>query len=270
MEFTMSRLPVLFVSHGAPTFALEPGHAGALLARVGERWPKPRAVLVMSPHWMTPTPLIGLAQKPETIHDFGGFPAPLYALQYPASGSREVALEAVRLLQADGVSVGFDEQRGLDHGAWVPLMHTYPLADVPVVPISLPTSLSPQAIWEMGEALAPLADEGVLIVGSGSLTHNLYEVRMQATHEEPHAVAFVHWARQALQGRDRVALTGFMTHAPDARRAHPTPDHYLPLLFAAGAARDHSELEVLEGGMRFGVLSMESYLFKAADAVATA
>jgi 4,5-DOPA dioxygenase extradiol len=189
----------------------------------------------------------------------------LYALRYPAVGSRELALKVAQLLEVAGMSSSFDERRGLDHGAWVPLMHLYPDADVPVVPISLPASLSPEGLWKLGEALSSLADEGVLIVGSGGLTHNLYEVRMNADQEAPYARAFVQWAREAVRVRDRAALTGFATAAPETRRAHPTAEHFLPLLFAAGAGQHRPDVTVLEGGTLYHVLSMESYVFTEAS-----
>ena len=257
----MTRLPSLFVSHGAPTFALEPGRAGPLLATLGKRLGKPRAVLVLSPHWMTEELTLGLSLKPKTIHDFGGFPRELYSLQYPAPGAPNVALEAEKLLKAMGEAVALDPDRGLDHGVWVPLMHMYPQATVPVVPLSMPMDLDSRRAWQVGRALAPLADRGVLIVGSGSLTHNLYEFRIQSGQDEaPYAREFVESTRSVLRGEERSALIDYTSLAPHARRAHPTSDHYLPLPFAAGAANE-PQLEILEGGMTYGMLSMESYVF---------
>ncbi len=256
----MARQPVLFVSHGAPTFALEPGRAGALLRALGERLETPRAILVVSPHWMTHDLAVTASPEPETIHDFGGFPAELYALRYPAPGSTALAARVAGLLAGAGIGVRQDVDRGLDHGAWVPLMHLRPLADVPVVQVSMPASLDPQGAWRLGELLAPLRDEGVLIVGSGSLTHNLYEVRIGDRQQDAYARAFVQWARRAVTAHDRAALVGYLDDAPQARRAHPTSEHYLPLLVAAGACDPADPVEVLDGGILHGVVSMEGYL----------
>ena len=262
----MKRLPSIFVSHGAPTFAVEPGRAGRLLAEFGSRLGKPRGVLVLSPHWMTRQLSLGLASRPRTIHDFGGFPAELYKLQSGAPGAPAIAREAAGLLEATGERVAFDTQRGLDHGIWVPLMHMFPKANVPVVPLSMPADLDPRRAWELGRALAPLAEKGVLVIGSGSLTHNLYEFRLENERgDAQYAREFVSWARRSLQEGDPAALFEYREIAPHAQRAHPTPDHYLPLPFAAGAAGDNAPLEILEGGMTYGMLSMESYVFGTTD-----
>lgn len=256
-----SRLPTVFISHGAPTFALEPGLAGAQLGELGGRLPRPKAVLVVSPHWMTPDLRVGTQAKPGTIHDFGGFPAPLYALQYPAAGHPELAQAVATRLREAGWPVREDAQRGLDHGAWVPLMHLYPLADVPVFQLSLPQTLDEAGALRLGQALAPLRDEGLLVIGSGSLTHNLYEVRFRDPHAEPYVRAFADWATTTLKsGRwDGLRLAA----APDGHRAHPTPDHFLPLLVAAGAAGEGADVEELDGGIEHGVLAMRSYVFGA-------
>lgn len=257
----MALMPVLFVSHGAPTFALEPGLAGPLLRQTGARLARPAAVLVVSPHWITREPAVTSASRPDTIHDFGGFPDVLYRLQYPAPGQPELAGQIAALLRDQGYRVSADPARGLDHGAWVPLRYLYPEADVPVVQLSMPAWLDGDGAWALGKALQPLREQGVLIVASGSLTHNLYEFRMAAVEDAGYARDFVRWARRAVRDHDRAALTNYLTAAPQGRRAHPTPEHYLPLLIAAGAATAGAEVEVLEGGLTYGTLSMESYLF---------
>jgi 4,5-DOPA dioxygenase extradiol len=173
----MARLPSLFISHGAPTFALEPGQAGPQLTALGRALPRPEAVLVVSPHWMTPSPRVGLVARPQTIHDFGGFDPALYRIDYPAPGHPSLARKALEALATAGLPALADERRGLDHGAWVPLLHLYPRADVPVFQVSLPSRLAAESDWAFGQALAPLAGDGVLIVGSGSLTHNLADFR---------------------------------------------------------------------------------------------
>ncbi|MDB5872075.1 MAG: hypothetical protein JWQ07_1517 [Ramlibacter sp.] len=259
----MNRMPSLFVSHGAPTFAIEPALAGPLLNQLGRELPTPKAIVVLSPHWVTPNVRVGFAAAPETIHDFGGFPAELYRIQYPAPGSPAVAARALELLNAAGWNATADAQRGLDHGAWVPVRHLYPDANVPVLQVSMPRSLDAAGAVRLGRALAPLADEGVLLLGSGSITHNLYEFRQDIDAQgASYASEFVDWARAAVRGGDEAALIHYLDVAPHAQRAHPTPDHYLPLPFAFGAAAPGADVEVLDGGMTYGVLAMDSYLFK--------
>jgi 4,5-DOPA dioxygenase extradiol len=262
----VNRFPSLFVSHGAPTFALEPGLAGPQLAQLGRTLARPRAVLVVSPHWMTRTVAVATAARPKTIHDFGGFPSELYQIQYPAPGHPEVAQAAADLLAVAGHRVTVDPQRGLDHGTWVPLRHMFPAADVPVFQVSMPASLDAASAWQLGAALAPLSVEGVLIVGSGSLTHNLYEFRQGHDHDEAYASEFVDWVRSAVVARDQDLLVHALARAPHAQRAHPTTEHFLPLLVAAGAAATDAPVTVLPGGITHGVLSMESYLFGHVDA----
>ncbi|MFO7602981.1 MAG: class III extradiol ring-cleavage dioxygenase [Gammaproteobacteria bacterium] len=257
----MERFPTLFVSHGAPSYALEPGVAGAVLATVGRALPRPNAVLVVSPHWMTAQPCVTTAPQPATIHDFAGFGKALNALQYPASGHPHLAQRACELLTAAGWPAQADAYQGFDHGAWVPLLHLYPKADVPVFQVSLPAALDAQQALEYGAALAPLRDEGVLIVGSGSLTHNLYEFFQAHGKDAAYASEFVAWIRDAVEAGDRTRLVNALTQAPHAQRAHPTPEHFLPLLVACGAAQTTLPVTVLPGEMIKGVLSMESYVF---------
>jgi 4,5-DOPA dioxygenase extradiol len=253
--------PSLFISHGAPTFAIEPGLAGAQLRALGRALGKPKAVVIVSPHWMTRGVEVGAAPRPETIHDFGGFPRALYALQYPAPGAPELASHVQQLLRSSGIAAKLEPQRGLDHGAWVPLMHLYPEADVPVVQVSLPLVTDAAGAFALGRALAPLAAEGVLVVGSGSLTHNLYEFRVGDAAEAPYAREFSAWIRQAVESGDVQRLQQALELAPHAERAHPTTEHFLPLLVAAGAATQATPATVLDGGIRHGVLAMESYVF---------
>ena len=255
--------PALFVSHGAPTYALEPGLAGAQLSALGRALPKPAAVLVVSPHWITRQPQVAVTAKPETIHDFGGFDDALYDISYPASGHPELARKAVAVLRAAGWAAEENSQRGLDHGAWVPLSFLYPKADVPVFQVSLPHQLDGAGALAFGAALAPLKDEGVLIVGSGSLTHNLYEFRGGAKDEERYVTEFVAWIRDAVTQGDAQRLAQTLQLAPHAARAHPTAEHFLPLLVAAGAAGSLLPATTLAGGTRYGMLSMESYVFGA-------
>ncbi|SDH90626.1 DODA-type extradiol aromatic ring-opening family dioxygenase [Pseudomonas panipatensis] len=264
-----SAYPVLFISHGAPTFAIEPGQAGARLRELGRTLPRPTAVLVVSPHWMTRGGVrVGASAAPETIHDFGGFPDALYRLRYPAPGAPALAEAIVQRLRAAGVPAEADPRRGLDHGAWVPLLHLLPEADVPVLQVSMPMPLDTHGAWRLGQALAPLREQGVLILGSGSLTHNLYEFRGGNGPAAGYVARFAEWTAQALQAGDNDALLDYRRLAPEAERAHPSDEHFLPLLVALGAAGEDYRVEVLEGGISYGVLAMDSYLFDAPAAAA--
>lgn len=257
----MRTMPSLFISHGAPAFAIEPGLAGAQLRALGQALDRPRAVVVVSPHWMTRGVEITAAQRPETVHDFGGFARALYDLQYPAPGAPELATQIQQQLALQGMAARLDARRGLDHGAWVPLMHLFPDADVPVVQVSLPFDTDEAKAYALGQALAPLAQDGVLIVGSGSLTHNLYEFRMGQAQAAAYAQEFSVWVRQAVCEGDVSRLLQTLDAAPHAARAHPSTEHFLPLLVAAGAAPMLSPVTVLNGGILHGVLAMESYVF---------
>lgn len=260
-----TRQPVLFISHGSPMFALEPGIAGPALTALGKTLARPKAVLVVSPHWMTRDPRVAITPLPQTIHDFGGFPPALFELQYLAAGSPQLAHRAIERLRAAGWAAETDAQWGLDHGAWVPLMYLFPAADVPVFQVSLPARLDGAQAYAYGQALAPLADEGVLIVGSGSLTHNLYEVRFDApdAKAETYAVEFAAWINRMVTGRDHASLQQTMALAPHAQRAHPTAEHLWPLMVAAGAAGAEVPARRIDGGMTHGVLSMDAFVFGA-------
>lgn len=259
----MNRLPSLFISHGAPTFALEPGTAGPQLTSLGRELPRPEAVLVVSPHWMTAEPRVTTSARPRTIHDFGGFGAGLFDITYPADGHPALAARTIENLRAAGWPAVADSKRGLDHGAWVPLLHLYPEAHVPVFQVSMPTSLDAAAAFEFGRTLAPLAAEGVLIIGSGSVTHNLYALRF-GTEQDEQSAEFAQWVRESVVRGKRERVLRALEIAPHARRAHPTPEHYLPLPIAAGAGPE-GEAEVLEGGMTHGVLCMDSFVFGRRD-----
>lgn len=266
----MSRAPSLFVSHGSPMFALEPGLLGPNLQRVGERLAGLSAIVVVSPHWRTHGVRVSAATSLETIHDFGGFPAPLYALQYPARGEPRLASQIVDRLKTAGFDAVLDPGRGLDHGAWVPLRYLKPAADVPVLQVSLPHSIRATDALRLGEALKPLREDGVLIVGSGSLTHNLYEFRQHIDDPE-YAQVFADWIADAVARGDVDALVHYRERAPHAARAHPTEEHYLPLLVALGASDASEPRRLVEGGMTYGVLSMDSFGFGLpADALAEA
>lgn len=266
----MTTMPALFISHGAPTFALEPGEAGRELALLASSLPVPRAILVASPHWMSPGLSLTTTVRPDTIHDFGGFPEPLYGLRYPAPGAPDVAAAAIRLLAAAGLEASPEPRRGLDHGAWVPLMHMYPDASVPVVQISMPGGRTPAWFHVLGKALAPLRDEGVLIAGSGSITHNLYEFSGARRTVEPYVEAFADWIAGTLITGNVDALLDYRRRAPHAERAHPTDEHLTPLMFALGAADGHTTVRRLAAhDVRYGMLAMDAYVFGGGDAPRT-
>ena len=254
--------PVLFVSHGSPMLAIEPGPLGAQLKQLGLRLDGVRGIVVVSPHWQTRGLFAGSHPHPQTIHDFGGFPKVLYTLSYPAQGSPDLAERVWQALQVAGISAKLDPDQGLDHGVWVPLLHLRPEADIPIVPLSLPEDATPEQMLAIGEALAPLREEGIAIVGSGSMTHNLFEFRgPSVTQTEPYVTAFVDWVRSAVARHDTESLLHYRTKAPHAVRAHPTDEHFLPLFVALGAARSQELVEVLEKEVRYGMLSMESYIW---------
>ena len=265
--FQMKRLPTLFLSHGSPMHAIAPGEAGRVWAALGQTL-KPRAVLVASAHWETAVPMVTGSPKPQTIHDFGGFPAELYEIQYPARGAPELAEEIVGLLKQAGITAGIDGCRGLDHGAWVPLRHMFPVADVPIVQISVQPERGTAHHVELGRALAPLAADNVLIVGSGHATHNLRDFFSARAGSSPltYARDFADWLHTRLLSRDIDALVRYRDAAPSAERAHPTEEHFLPLFVAWGAAGDGARAERIVEGLEAGALSMDSYAFHA-DAV---
>ncbi|MBK9114448.1 MAG: dioxygenase [Betaproteobacteria bacterium] len=259
----MNSLPPVFLSHGAPTHAIEPGVAGRVWQSLGRTLPRPRAILMASAHWETALPMLTGSARPQTIHDFAGFPAELYALQYPAPGAPELAAEAVALLRRAGITAGVDGCRGLDHGAWVPLLHMYPAHDVPVVQISLQTEMGPAHHVALGRALAPLAADGVLIVGSGHATHNLRDWMANRHRREPlrYVQAFAEWLDARLAAGDTAALVDYRERAPDAERAHPTDEHFLPLHVAWGAAGEGARAERIVHAVEAGALAMDAWAF---------
>ena len=227
----MSRLPTLFVSHGSPMLPLEPGTAVPMLRQLGLDLPRPAAILAFSPHWMARAPLVGASPQPATLHDFGGFDPALRTLRYPARGDPALAKRAAARIRQAGWPAGLDVERGLDHGVWVPLRVLFPLADVPVVPLAMPWPLDAGGAFRLGQALSVLADEGVLLFGTGSLTHNLQEFRPGAATDnppEPYVAAFAEWMRQSIEQGDIATVLDYRRRAPHAQRAHPTDEHLLP------------------------------------------
>jgi 4,5-DOPA dioxygenase extradiol len=261
-------MPTVFVSHGAPTLALDPGETGAALARLGAALPRPRAIVVLSPHWSTLIPHVGASPQPETIHDFHGFAPALYALRYEPPGAPDVAAEIAEALAAGGYDSRTDARRGLDHGAWVPLRMMYPDADVPTMQLSLQPRQGPAAQFALGRALAPLASRGVLFIASGSLTHNLHD--FDPSNPDPPELAYVEpfarWIRERLAAADLDALLDYRARAPHSVRAHPTDEHLLPLFFAMGAADDWTRSIRVAHGTTHGMLAMDAFCFGRATA----
>jgi 4,5-DOPA dioxygenase extradiol len=255
-------LPVLFLSHGSPMHALEPGAVRGVWERIAAELPQPKAILIASAHWETNIPALTGTAKPETIHDFYGFPQPLYQIQYPAPGSPEVAAKALSLLQQAGFTAGIDPARGLDHGAWSPLLYMYPKADVPVVQVAVQTELGTHHHLQLGRALRPLADESVLILGSGHMTHNLRErVRDAAAPPMPYAKEFQEWVKARIEAHELDELADYRKLSANGVRAHPTDEHFLPLFVALGAAREGYAPERLYDGIEMGALAMDAYRF---------
>jgi 4,5-DOPA dioxygenase extradiol len=262
-------LPSLFLSHGAPTLLLSETPARHFLAGLGARLRdaghrRPTAILVASAHWETARPTVNAVATNETIHDFRGFPEVLHRQHYPAPGSAELADRVSDLLCAAGLHGTIDRRRGLDHGAWIPLSLAYPAADIPVVALSVQSALGPAHHLQLGRALAPLRGDGVLIIGSGSFTHNLRELAWDAPAAGggPDWVAgFADWFDAALTNGRTCDLLTYRRQAPHAARNHPTEEHLLPLYVALGAGGEGARAERLHASTTFGALRMDAYAF---------
>jgi 4,5-DOPA dioxygenase extradiol len=258
--------PSLFVTHGAPTFALNPGATGTALVAAAQALATPRAIIIVSAHWDTAIPTVGFAERPETIYDFWGFPDALYSLRYPATGCPEASHEVLEAIAAAGLPVQADAQRGLDHGAWVPLRLMFPEADIPVIPVSIQSQATPEHHYQLGRALAPLAAKGFLIIASGSITHNLrdYQMAWRNGGQTPAYVRqFADWLAERLQANDRSALFDYRRQAPGADQAHPSDEHLLPLYVAYGAAGEQAHTQRLHAGIDDYVIAMDAYAFSA-------
>jgi 4,5-DOPA dioxygenase extradiol len=254
-------LPSVFLSHGSPMHALQPGAAGEAWKALARRLPRPKAIVIASAHWETNLPMLTGAEKPETIHDFYNFPEPLYRLRYPAPGAPDVARRAQALLKDAGFTAGIDGCRGLDHGAWSPLLYMYPQADIPVVQISVQSALGPAHHVKLGRALQPLTNENILVIGSGHMTHNLRDWSRGAGQPAPYAREFQAWVFERLNDRDIESLVDYRSRSPHGARAHPTDEHFLPLFFALGAAAEKAKPERVYDAIDSGVLAMDAYLF---------
>jgi 4,5-DOPA dioxygenase extradiol len=260
-----ARQPVLFVSHGAPDVLLKSGNTAAQWAELGRRLPRPRAILVISAHWTAREPTLSTAARPETLHDFGGFDPALYAMQYLAPGAPWLAGRVSALLAEAALPAHSVPDRGLDHGAWIPLTAMYPQADIPVVQLALQPHAGPAWHQRIGAALAPLRDEGVLILASGAITHNFAWLDWQGGIPDPRARAFSEWVGAQFAAGAAAALIDYRRHAPHGAEAHPTEEHLLPLFVALGAAGPAEKPLRLAGEYTYAGLAMDAYLWQEAS-----
>lgn len=261
MDATTS-LPSLFLSHGSPMLATEDSPTGRFLDHLSDRFPRPRAVLVASAHFMAPSPTLTAATWPETIHDFGGFPPPLYEIRYPAPGEPDLAARAAALLTEAGFDARQDPDIGIDHGAWVPLRRIYPEADIPVVALSVDPRRTAEWHYRMGRALAPLRADGVLVIGSGGFSHNLRALAWGETNapEFPWVSAFTGPLRERLLAGDIDGALDW-TSLPEALRNHPTPEHLYPLYVALGAGGEGARGRLLHRDVEMGALALDAFAF---------
>ncbi len=254
--------PTLFVSHGSPSLMLEHGGSRDFLAGLGTRVGRPTAIVCVTAHWESVKPVVSLAAHPETIHDFYGFPPEMYRIRYPAPGDPALGQRILGLLSNAGIQASGDAGRGIDHGVWSPLALMYPAADIPVVAISVQPGLGFHDHLAVGRALRPLRNEGVLIMGSGSATHNLRELGRQT----PHAATFETWLVQAAQEGRADDIAHADTLGPHYLRNHPSPEHFLPIFAPLGAACDDSgttaKAEALNRVFDYGSLSMAALLWR--------
>ncbi len=250
-------MPVLFFGHGNPMNALLDNAYTQQWRAIGRDLPKPAAVLAVSAHWYVEHTAVTVSSAPRTIHDFGGFPRALYELEYPAPGSERLA-RRVRDLLAPSVGVGLDEDWGLDHGTWSVLVHVFPSADVPVVQLSVDETQPPAFHYELGKRLQPLRDEGVLIVGSGNVVHNLHAFAWGGHPVQPFdwAQRFEGRVRELLIAHNDAPLIDYESLGRDALLSVPTPDHYLPLLYVLGARRESDTVRFPVEGVDGGSVSM--------------
>ena len=259
------RFPSVYISHGSPMVILNNTPARDFLSAYGRELGKPKAILICTAHFETSVPALTVDEHPAMIYDFGGFPRELFEMVYPAPGSPDLAQRAAALLSAKNIKAYGVPNRGFDHGTWVPLKLMYPDADVPVVQISVQPEMSGAHHVALGEALAPLRDEGVLIIGSGSMTHNLYELSRLGRGKDVPTPAWVttfgEWVHEAIEAGRTGDIADWDTKAPFARENHPSPEHFLPLPFAMVAAGQGSKGRRVHTSCEYGVLMMDAYAF---------
>lgn len=258
----MKPLPTLFLSHGAPDLPIREGVATHFLKSLSQQFPMPKAILMISAHWHAKTFSVSATPHPQTYHDFSGFSEVLYQLNYPAPGSPELADRVVQLLSQAGIACQTHPSRGFDHGTWTPLILAYPTATIPVVQLSVQYRQSPEMHWQLGRALEPLRQEGILIIGSGSATHNL--AAMELDYHAPPPVwvrQFDDWLAKTLEHQNWGALVQYRKLAPYAQENHPTPEHLLPLFVGLGAVGPAAQAKQLHRSYTYSVFSMAAYAF---------
>jgi 4,5-DOPA dioxygenase extradiol len=256
------KLPAIFLSHGAPTLAVEDGSDTQAWARLAKELPRPESILVISAHWDTVDPAVSTAPRPETIHDFFGFPRELYEQRYPAPGAPALAKEVARCVELAGLACDIDAQRGLDHGAWVPLKWMYPQADIPVTQLSVQSRRGTRHHYELGRALAALRNEGTLVLASGGIVHNLRDLEwhLRGTRQASDwARDFNDWIAARVASGAIDELIGYRRIAPQAERSHPTEEHFDPFFVGMGAGGLPARR--LELGFDLGSLGMDGYVF---------
>ena len=252
------KIPALFLSHGAPTLGVQETNETRAWAALAREMPRPREILVISAHWDTEAPTVSTVAQPETIHDFYGFPRELYQQRYAAPGAPQLGERAAKLLTQAGLACDIDRGRGLDHGAWVPLKWMYPAADIPVTQLAVQSRRGPRHNYAMGQALAPLRDDGVLVFASGGIVHNLREIQWQGNGVVPWARDFNDWMAGRLAAGRIEELLDYRSLAPTAQRAHPTDEHLEPIFVALGAGGFPAKR--IDLGITMGSLGMDGYL----------
>lgn len=257
---TISQMPVLFVGHGNPMNSISDNKYTSGWAELGKGLPKPRAILAISAHWYIPETSITVMDPPRTIHDFYGFPKELFEIEYPAPGNPELAEHIADMLKPERVNP--DKDWGLDHGTWSVLRHIFPSANIPVVQLSLDTRKSPEEHFLLGKRLAELREEGILIIGSGNVVHNLrgFNWKNQSITPPMWAAEFEAWNRDQLVSGTSAALTEYLAMGEMAALSAPTPDHYLPLLYLAGLQDNSDDVSFPIEGFDGGTMSMLSVL----------
>lgn len=256
MSDAAPRMPAIFFGHGNPMNAIQTNRWTQRWHDLGRAIPRPKAIVCVSAHWYLPGTLVTANEKPRTIHDFGGFPRPLYEYEYPAPGAPQL-VERLQSLLAPA-DVRGDLHWGLDHGTWSVLCHVFPEADVPVVQLSIDETQPAEFHYELGQKLAPLRDEGILVIGSGNLVHNLHTYAWGRHDPEPFdwAIRFEALARECITTRNHAPLVGYEKLGSDAQLAAPTPDHYLPLLYILGMQREDDAVAFPIEGIDGGSVSM--------------
>ena len=262
----MSRQPALFVSHGAPTIVIDDSSARYFLAGLASGLPaQPDAIVMISAHHDEPLASITSAEQPGTIHDFGGFPDALYRMRYPAPGSPKLAQRIARMLDDADIANRLDSERGYDHGTWTPLILAWPNADIPVVQVSINSRETPDYHYRLGQALEPLRDDNILVIGSGAITHNLHAFFRGGyaadAPAQPWVIDFLGWLDRQLIAGSHDAVLGAIGKAPHGADNHPTMDHILPLFVALGSGGRASKATKLHASVEYGVLAMDAWRF---------